>query len=1331
MNKNVSNAIISKNNSKRIKCKTNQSILKPEKIKQNQEFINDENINSLEEMDTKTDKRNNFYFIQKEIQFFLNKDELVKYKKEKINIKEKSEHSNKNIKNQISKGKEINIQNKLYEEIIIEFYIKLLTLYINIILLIFGQPNIYIYHIQKVISLFSSLTKYFYSLFVHLLKEKVIKIRKGKKRNNLIEYSIYIVFRKEIIIYIIIKFLLKYSSSININKINILGSSKITLKINKTGNIKIYNYLTSNPSEAYITNEEGRFLINSIQREYDFNRYNNTIELIWNNNFGESCFEMFKECPDISEIDLSEFNSSGIKNMEDMFFNCSSLTSINLNGLDTSRVETMNQMFQGCSNLNSLDLSNFDTSSVTDMAHLFEDCSSLTSLDLTNFNTMNVILMSYMFKGCSGLNSLNISNFNTSKVSSMGFMFNDCKNLTSLDLSNFNTKSLICDTSTWYGIHYIFYGCSSLSYINLKNTNLLTSSWNNVFADTPDNLVVCTDERKWGIILAGISSVKELIINCTSGKINYTCYKKTEGNIENNNLCKICDDNNKISEYFNYTFISDSFVNCYNYYSEITCYNSCLTCSEKGNETLHNCIRCKPEFDLEMIFENNAINCYYKCPYFYYIDIISNKTYCTLNEICPQDYPKLIESKKECVKDCSKYPEYNSEKDKKCIISNIINLSQLPITTKITTNTVIIQYEEIKNNVIQNLNKTKILEGNDITIKIKKNIDLIMTSTENQKNDKFNNKSTINLGNCELILKMKYNIPLNDSLYILIWEIIIPGMKIPRIEYELYYPLNSSSEKLIQLDLEKCQNEKIYISVPVNLEDDNIDKYNKSSSYYNDICTKTDSDNKIDISLNDRKNEFIENNMTLCEEDCDLVGYNYTTKKVECKCLIKISIPLLLEDIKFDKDKLLKSFININNICNINIIKCYRNLLNFNTLKKNYGFFIQMIIIFLFLILLFVFCLKSYKKLIEKINIIKNTKNKVNNNSKTILNTDNNKITKNTKKRFLFKKKINNNTKNNIKNKVKTKKGIQQPELKLDNKKKYNKNSLFNKIKKNKNSYKNNFMNNNLGNINIKNDLLSLNNNNKKKANNKNKNLKNDNNINKFDILKYNDNELNSLDYRKALLHDKRTYFQYYISLLKINNLLLFSFYSNNNDYNAQSIKIFLFFFFFNVHFTINTLFFNDTTMHKIYIDKGNYNFVYQIPQIIYASLISGTINALIKFLGLSEKNILEFKNNKTFTDTDSKKLKITLKIKFILFYIISFILLIFFSFYISCFCSVYINTQIHLIKDTFISFGLSLIYPFGFAIIPGIFRISSLKDRNKNKSYYYKFSQFISSILL
>ena len=95
-------------------------------------------------------------------------------------------------------------------------------------------------------------------------------------------------------------------------------------------------------------------------------------------------------------------------------------------------------------------------------------------------------------------------------------------------------------------------------------------------------------------------------------------------------------------------------------------------------------------------------------------------------------------------------------------------------------------------------------------------------------------------------------------------------------------------------------------------------------------------------------------------------------------------------------------------------------------------------------------------------------------------------------------------------------------------------------------------------------------------------------------ILEYNDNELNSLEYKDAIISDKRTFFQFYLSLLKEGNLFVFAFYCNNNDYNSQIIKIFLFFFFFSVHFTINALFFNDDTMHKIYIDEGSFNFVYQ-----------------------------------------------------------------------------------------------------------------------------------------
>ena len=85
------------------------------------------------------------------------------------------------------------------------------------------------------------------------------------------------------------------------------------------------------------------------------------------------------------------------------------------------------------------------------------------------------------------------------------------------------------------------------------------------------------------------------------------------------------------------------------------------------------------------------------------------------------------------------------------------------------------------------------------------------------------------------------------------------------------------------------------------------------------------------------------------------------------------------------------------------------------------------------------------------------------------------------------------------------------------------------------------------------------------------------------------------------------------------------------------------------------------------------------------------------------------------------------LKIKFALFFVINFILLILFWFYLACFCAVYKNTQIHLINDTLISFGTSMIYPFGIYLIPGIFRTIALK--HKNKKCMYNFSKIVEIV--
>ena len=240
-------------------------------------------------------------------------------------------------------------------------------------------------------------------------------------------------------------------------------------------------------------------------------------------------------------------------------------------------------------------------------------------------------------------------------------------------------------------------------------------------------------------------------------------------------------------------------------------------------------------------------------------------------------------------------------------------------------------------------------------------------------------------------------------------------------------------------------------------------------------------------------------------------------------------------------------------------------------------------------------------------------------------------------------------------------------------------------------------------------------------------NKKNNNNNNNLSIANYNDYEINSLIYKEAIIIDKRNYFEYYLSLLRRKHILIFTFYTSN-DYNSKEIKICLFFFSFALYITVNALFFNDSTMHKIYEDSGRYNFVYQLPQILYSTLISSIINLLANFLSLSEKNILSLKNRNSTIEVKKDVIN-RLIIKFILFFVLIYILLFLFWYYLACFCAVYINTQIHLIKDTLISYGLYLLYPFCLCLVPGIFRIPSLATKKTDKECLYKFSNLLQLI--
>ena len=263
--------------------------------------------------------------------------------------------------------------------------------------------------------------------------------------------------------------------------------------------------------------------------------------------------------------------------------------------------------------------------------------------------------------------------------------------------------------------------------------------------------------------------------------------------------------------------------------------------------------------------------------------------------------------------------------------------------------------------------------------------------------------------------------------------------------------------------------------------------------------------------------------MSLCEKNCDYKGYDSEIKKAECECEIKINMPLMSE-IVINKEKLMNNLVYIKNIINLKIMKCYKILFSINGLKNNIGSYILLSIIFIIILIFFLFYIKEYKTLFDMINKVVIFK-------KTNIQNKNENSKNNKKKKIHIKGEIINIKKKNKKNKSKIKSKIIKGNKNILETKGQDINCSFStsKIGLNKTKVLNKKQNEKKFDLN-KNELNTT----------SNKNIKDNN------AIKYNDYELNSLEYKQAIKIDKRTYIQYYLSLLKISHLFIFSFIANN-----------------------------------------------------------------------------------------------------------------------------------------------------------------------------------------
>ena len=702
--------------------------------------------------------------------------------------------------------------------------------------------------------------------------------------------------------------------------------------------------LTSIDISHFVTSEviDMSYLFNNCISLTSINISNfNTRKTIYMNN-------MFNNCTSLKflffeNIDITE----NMTNKNDMFLNCDNLEYINLNSFKSSEIIETN-FFVGTSknlvvctnNSNLIDIiENYECITINCFDNWYDYKKKINTENNSCTNNCSLTNYKYEFEykcypkclngtynngykceqchpdceECEGPPAINNTNCKIcslhDKFLNLGNCINECKRDFYIN-QTIQQKICICDLIQCYT-------CSKESFKKNLCTSCDVVNGYYPLYDASINIFYpyfkC-DKSPEGYYFDEVNSVYKLCyFSCK------TCGKK--GNSTDHN-CLECKYNYKFELYKN------SYKNCYedcpyfHFYEEKENKSICTTNLEcpknydKLIEAKNECVfNCEDDDIYKYEFRKK---CYKECP----SDSTKRENSTELNiffsdknyfckPFCNKETPFELISTQKCVKNC---PVKNII-DKSCILNfHNINSEEKEIEKK--------EYkdEEDKNEKIydimldnieidftsNNYNFSFLEQGNNDVIELDK-MTVTLTTIQNQKKDKTNtNVTTIDLGNCEYILKKAYNISDNEILFMKKVDVIQEGMKIPKVEYDVYHKLNDTN--LMKLNLSHCVNTKIEIFIPVKLTE-SIDILNSSSGYYNDLCYTATSESGTDITLNDRKKEFIENNKTLCQENCVFSEYNYDIQKAKCTCEIFESSSSSFSYMKINKTKLYENFI--------------------------------------------------------------------------------------------------------------------------------------------------------------------------------------------------------------------------------------------------------------------------------------------------------------------------------------------------------------------------------------------------------------------------------------
>ena len=181
---------------------------------------------------------------------------------------------------------------------------------------------------------------------------------------------------------------------------------------------------------------------------------------------------------------------------------------------------------------------------------------------------------------------------------------------------------------------------------------------------------------------------------------------------------------------------------------------------------------------------------------------------------------------------------------------------------------------------------------------------------------------------------------------------------------------------------------------------------------------------------------------------------------------------------------------------------------------------------------------------------------------------------------------------------------------------------------------------------------------------------------------------------------------------------IILNVFFRHNDYNLFTVKLGLLFMTFPINLGFNILFYTNKNIKLNYsraLDdlSGFWN---NIANTVYSSLLSMTLLIMLKFICLTHNSVRVLRKFKDIEYARKKSICVLrcIKIRVVIYYILSFAFLAIFGYYILCFCAIFENTQIQLVKSTLTSWLISLIYPLIICFITSIFRALAFKCNNR-----------------